>query len=210
MLEFKNYSLDCRKDYSKLRVDSIVHFDDKTESYSNGTPLCWDLSFLSRICIENYSIYHICIKTISNGNYNSVTDFKKIWKLNGIKQGIYDNSYLNKSGKVYLGITQAQGIDGFMLNHSSLIVLVPKDNTFHVAEIFNLFAKVEYDFILGVNNTLLLKLYSSTTGAIVLYYCTTNETSLTIVGKNAENLFSNSDILNWEAKRSDSIYRIPV
>lgn len=207
---YDTFKMETQTDYVKLSAEAIIQFKDVRDElygqcFSFGTPKCWDDAFLEKINILLYDIYYLCTSTVSLGNYNSVTDYKKVWGLIDITPGIYDNSYLIQRGKVYFGIKQVSGKNGFLSAISPTLILVPKEKTILSKEIFNIFERNEFDFLSDYTDGYNL-IFSEIQRLIpnsILLRC---GDGLNIYGKDIEKLFTANDIQKWEdnAPTSDS------
>ena len=101
MIRFENYQVIKAPNCLKLSAEDLICFDRiGDEDFALGTPECWDSEFLKKVNIDQFDLYFIYTKTIPYGQYNRITDYKKIWGLNHLEKGEYDNSYENKRGKV--------------------------------------------------------------------------------------------------------------
>lgn len=196
----------------KLYAEMLVRYENEySESLQQGTPKWWDDYLLQNIDIDNFNIIFICSCTVPRGQYNRVTDYKKVWNLNELERGIYDNAYMNDAGKVYFGIIQAQGELAFRSNTAATILLVKKEFEVVCEDIFQIFQKYRYDFSAVINSD--DSIYSQVCGlyedSILLRYNCTDETSLNIYGDNIERLFFNLDVSKFNNCEEDVVYRKP-
>lgn len=207
MLEI-SYDLEQKISYAKILADMCVQFETYgEEDYSIGTPQCWDDTFLNRVNIDDYDVYHICYCLVRTGSYNSVTDYKKIWGLTGVSTGLFDGTYLTENGKVYFGISCGRGEKCFRSDASSIIILLPKRTPICMEDIFNLFKIKSCEFFDGSTDVALSTIAEWLKGSIVLRYAWSNEVSLTIFGHDAEKIFNQSDIRTWQMSDSGLVFR---
>lgn len=207
---FDSNGIKKNKGHVKLYTEKIVQFENKyCENLQRGTPKWWDDYLLQNITIDDYRIYFICSCTLPNGQYNRMTDYKKVWGLNGLEQGIYDNTYKNDVGKVYFGIIQTQGEEAFRSNIASMIFLVKKEYEIDCDDIFRIFQKCRYDFrnVMNMEDGILVQICDLYKESILLQYNCTKEISLNIYGNNIEQLFSSLNINKYDNYEDDVIFR---
>lgn len=172
-----------------------------------GSPKCWDDTFFNRININNYAIYHICGKLVFSGSYNSVSDFKKIWKLANIQKGEFEGSYFTEKGKVYFGITKGYGEESFYSSDSSIMVLLPKEMRLDYFEVFSEFEKNKVEFLYGDATPCLKHLAERYKDSFVLYYIFDDGDNLTVFGSNCGRMFVQSDLKDWPTVDPILVYR---
>lgn len=144
---FDSYKIIIEPGHIKLYAEMLVQFENEhNENLQNGTPKWWDDYILQNIELEHYYMYFICSCTMPKGSYNRVTDYKQVWGLNGLEQGIFASTYMNNVGKVYFGIIKAEGQMAFRSNTAATILLVKKEYEIVCKDIFELFQKYQYDF----------------------------------------------------------------
>ena len=198
--------------YIKLYAEMLVQYENEyCENLQRGTPKWWDDYILQNVEIDDYHIYFICSCVLPRGQYNRVTDYKKVWGLNGIERGIYDNSYMSDSGIVYFGIVQAHGEMAFRSNTASTILLVKKEMDIVCENILEIFQNYEYDFktMRGSENIMLKSVCELYENSILLRYNYIGEISLDIYGKNIEQTFSKIDISQYDNSEAEVVYRKP-
>ena len=207
MLEI-SYDLEQKISYAKILADMCIQFETYgEEDYSIGTPQCWDDTFLNRVNIDDYDVYHICYCLVLTGSYNSVTDYKKIWGLTGVSTGLFDGTYLTENGKVYFGISCGYGEKCFRSDTSSIIILMPKCTQICVDDIFNLFKTRNCEFSGRSTDDALSTIAEWLKGSIVLRYSWNDEVSMTIFGHDAEKIFNQSDMRTWHMSDSGLVFR---
>lgn len=199
MIRFENYQVRKSRNYLKLSAEALLYFDRiGEEDYTMGVPESWNLEFLKKVNIDQFDLYFICTKTIPHGQYNRVTDYKRVWGLNHLEKGEYDNLYENKRGRVYFGIKKATGKDSFMQGISPVVLLLPSGSEIDFDELFNYFKNSEFDFEIEENEDVLFGIQRIFSESILLRYCVREEVSMSIYGRRAELFFSNEDAQRWE------------
>lgn len=191
-----------------LDGDCEIEFEySDNEIIRLGTPKCWDDALLSRLDFEELSIYHICGTLMEHGRYNAVTDHRKIWGLNHLEKGLYDNSYMVKNGKVYFGITQGKGKDCFLSDTSSTMLLVPDRCELDPNEVFLLFKDKEVEFRKSDVVESLKTLIDIVPDLIALHYSAFNGAKLYILNQSIEGLLKESDLMSWPKNNVEIVIR---
>lgn len=211
-MRFESNRIKKEPGHVKLCAEMLVQFENKyCEDIQGGTPKWWDDYVLQNIKIEEYHIYFVCSCTLPKGQYNCVTDYKKVWGLNGLEQGIYDNTYINDSGKVYFGIVQTQGEEAFRSSVSTTILLVKKEFEIVCEDIFGIFQRYRYDFGFGNDseNIILTYVCGLYKDSILLRYNYMGEASLDIYGKNIEHIFPKLNISKYDDHEVEVVCRRP-
>ena len=209
---FESYEIIKEPGRVKLYTEMLVQFENNcSENIQNGTPNWWVDYILQNINVEHYHIYFICSCTVPRGKYNRVTDYKKVWGLNKLERGIYDNTYLNNVGKVYFGIIRAQGESAFRSNAAATILLVKKECKILCEDIFEIFQKHQYDFdrFIDSNDLILAQVCELSKNSILLRYNCTGEINLNIYGESIEKLFSELDVSKYNNCEEEVVYRKP-
>lgn len=208
MITFYNYAIIKKINYVKLTADFCVEFEDiNHEDYFLGTPECWDRSFLEKVDIEKFNLYFICSNTVAMNSYNKVTDWKKVWGLNDIPIGIYDNAYINESGKVYFGIVEDKASNHFGDPTSSTLLLLPQNVSILPDMIFEFFKENHFDFNNEKDNCLLFQLQSLIPSSILLRYFVGENASVSIYGNNVESIFSEENVEQWRKEFTFPVLR---
>ena len=210
MQHFENYRLEKLNYGLKLHVDFSLVFQHQKEEFEPvtiGTPKCWDDSFLNRVNIYEFNIYFLCVHFVPFNRVNRVTDYKTIWGLCNLSQGIYENAYDIEKGRIYFGITEANGEIGFKSNISPILLLVPKNQDFSIEKLFDCFMEEKYNFTDDFTSSLLMQIEQVAPDSIILHYCVFPTISLSIYGKGTQNLFNEQDILQWENCKTVAIYK---
>jgi len=198
----------------KLYAEMIVQYEDEySEATSVGTPKWWDDTFLKEIDIYKYDIYFICTSVLPHGTYNSVSDYKKIWGLNRIDRGIYDNTFLSDYGKVYFGIVKAYGESAFRSSVASTMLLVEKDEEILCDDIFELVRGgwLDAKSSAEVKDHMLRRICAINKCSYLLKYNYNDNygVSLCIYGEDANKLFSTIDVSEFIGKDECVVYRKP-
>ncbi len=209
---FENFEIVERHNRIKIYSEMLVQFENiRNENIQNGTPQCWDDWFLRSIDIEDYNIYFICTHTVSHGRYNRITDYKKVWGLNELDYGIYDNAYINDYGKVYFGIIKAHGAGAFRSSTSSTLLLVKKNKSLSCEKIFEIFKKNKCDFryTLDLEDLSLNQVFALDAENILLRYNCMEENSLLVFASDIEYLIAKFETEEYDAQNVKVVYRKP-
>lgn len=190
-----------------LSADACVMFEHANENVSFGTPKCWDDTFLSRINIEEYSIYHVSGVMMRYGNYNRLTDHGGVWRLMDIPKGQFDGAYMTPEGKVYLGISVGYGKDAFLSYIASTIILFPRTYAPDCNCIFQQFKSDSITFTNEDADKSLQALVKTFNGAIALKYSTKNGGSMTVFAEKPAEIFLQSDLTKWPRYNSETVFR---
>lgn len=206
---YYNYIVERENTYLKITAERFLDFQHSdNELVMQGTPKWWDDYVISKINLCDFDIYFLCTYTAVHGQYNKLTDYKKVWGLHRIEKGFYDNYYENTKGRVYFGIQK--GREQLSLKHtgSSTILLLPKKFKLDANKIFNVFREHKFDFskIEAFEHQVLVEVSMLYEGSILLKYNSTNEVSLLIFNNKLEDWF-NEDILISHEGASETVYR---
>lgn len=152
--------------------------DDITSVYiENGKEIVElkELAYLEKYICEKFNFAKfkkiiLLMYLVPSGNFNVVTDKKGIWGLTGQVEGIYQNTYLCGSGKVYFGITDnfnEKSLNGVVINAT---VFMPTNSVISYENIFQIFATAKFDLISSSDeeNNLLEKVQKAIPNSIVL------------------------------------------
>lgn len=211
MWYYDNYTVERKDSSLKITADAILVFDhNDNEIVHCGTPKWWDDYLTGKINLCNFNIYFLCSHTVPHGQYNRLTDYKKVWGLEGVEKGFYDNYYENNKGRVYFGIKKGDERQSLSNIESSAIILLPKEIKLDANKVFNIFKDNTFDFSENrVNEYLtLLKVNSLYGGSILLKYNSTHEVSLLIFYDKLDDWFNN-DVLASHKGANETIYRRP-
>lgn len=206
MIQFENYQVIKAPNRLKLSADIVLFFDKfGDEDFAFEAPKCWDSEFLKKINIDQFDLYFIYAKTIPHGQYNRITDYKKIWGINHLSRGEYDNSYDNKRGKVYFGVKKAKGEKAFMQKTSPMVLLLPIGNEINYDILFNGFKNSRFDFETEEGCNVLSDIQRTFAESYLLRYHLCGTVSMSIYGQNAESLFCSEDTKRWEVINQNNI-----
>lgn len=208
MERFNHYTIERRCDYLKLNTEMLLDFaNEVNENFLLGTPKCWDDTLLERITIDNYDIYFLCAHIVPYSKVSRITDYRKIWGLCNLPQGIYENAYDNEYGRVYFGIVKTDGTKGFRIGISPFILLVPKGQNFSSERLFCCFLNEKYDFDEDISLNVISKIKQIIPDGILLHYCVLPQISLSIYGNDVHMLFDEQDCLQWENRKTEPVYK---
>lgn len=208
---YYNYLVERWNSHLKITADKFLDFKQSdNELVMQGTPKWWDDYVLSKINLCDFNIYFICMYTVTHGQYNKVTDYKKVWGLHRIEKGFYDNFYENTKGRVYFGIQK--GNEQHLLKHidSSTILLLPKKFELDADKIFNIFRKHKFDFSQesGSGYQTYIEVNMLYNGSYLLKYNSTDEVSLLIFNNQLKDWFD-SNILASAEGACETVFRKP-
>lgn len=205
---YYNYIVERNASYLKICAEKFLDFQHSDNEFVMlGTPKWWDDYLISKISLCEFDVYFICTYTAIHGQYNRLTDYKKVWGLHEIEKGFYDNYYENDKGRVYFGIQK--DLEKKFLNYtgSSTILLLPKRIKLDADKIFDIFREHKFDFsetnISGTQT--LVKISMLYEGSILLKYNSTNEISLTIFNNKLEDWFK-TDLLTSHEGDYETVY----
>ena len=205
MIQFENYQVNKAPNRLKLSAEVLICFDEiGDEDFALEAPECWNLEFLKKVNIDQFDMYFIHTKTIPYGQYNRITDYKKIWGLNHLEAGEYDNSYNNEKGRVYFGIKKGNGNKAFMQETSSMVLLLPAGNEINYDILFNCFKNSRFDFEIEENEDVLYNIQQKFSESFLLRYYLREIVSMSIYGQNAESFFDYEDAKRWEVMNSNN------
>lgn len=206
---YYNYIVEREASCLKITAEKFLdfHYSD-SEPVMQGTPKWWDDYVISKIDLNNFKIYFLCTCTVTHGQYNRLTDYKKVWGLHKIEKGFYDNYYENSKGRVYFGIQKVPQQQSLMYIGSSTILLLPKKIELDADKIFNIFKNHKFDF----SETKLseckpfVEVSMIYEGSIILKYNCTNEVSLLLFHKKLDDWFNKDTLISHEGD-SETVYR---
>ena len=198
MLKVLLYAYESAGICAKLTAETCIQFDSPdSENYRVGTPLCWDDTILSQIDIDRFNIYHICYNAMKRGLYNRVTDWKSVWRLNGIPKGEYTDAYHVDDKKIYIGVHKGCGEDYFRSGISAVMILIPLESQISAKEIGEMFKDSSCDFSMESISAVLTKISKQVSGSISLSYSYTNIISLNLFCCNLGSIITETDICAW-------------
>lgn len=125
MVFYENMNLLLSKDMATFTANALWQIDEN-DNMDASIPIIWDDIILQLINITDYQIYYLCLHSIRQGEYNTVTDYKGIWKLKGLPDGMTKGYYDTSNGRVYWGILKGDGIKDFKSHYSNVMILVRK------------------------------------------------------------------------------------
>lgn len=199
MIRFNNFSIRKQNAQVVLHADCLYEPTiDEKGSFELGTPICWDETLLSRLCFTGYINYHIFSHTIAREKVNRITDYKKVWGLCNIPEGVYSNYYDNSASRTYFGIDVSHDDIGFRSRSSSVIVLCPNDQMIPYETLFSFFCNSKNNYFESPNFTHLKSISDLLPKCIVLHYSFNGYAQLIVLGNSVESLFYNNDCSVWE------------
>lgn len=209
---FDSYEATINAKHMRLYAEMLVQFNSaQNESISFGTPKGWDELILHCVRIERYNIYYICADTLSKEKVNRITDYKQIWGLIGMQEGVFTGEYTNKTGKVYFGVAGEDSEAPLSSGISAMILLVRKENAFKGEDVFKIFK--EHQYIFGEksdeSDQVLIQVSELYEDSILLRYDCMGQVSLDVYGGNVERLFSNVDFDYYNKSEDEAVWRRP-
>ena len=130
----------------------VIYQPDYNESIIIGTPEKWNYFLSNLFESENYIAYHICSAVLPIDRCNSVTDFKKVWKINNLPKGRSGFQYDTGNKRVYLGIIEDGIKDAFFRDYSPMIVLFPANDRIQDDTLYNIFREESHIFVSDVDS----------------------------------------------------------
>lgn len=201
---FCNYIIEKQPQSIKITADFVADFQHSdNETLMIGTPKWWDDYVANNIDFSNFDLYFLCSRTVYHGQYNSVTDFKKVWGLNKLEKGFYENQYFNNKGKVYFGIIKGDGENSFRSIKSSMVLFIPKGLSINADEIYKIISSEEFDFLEmeEASYKALKEISQLCKGSILLKYTCINEVSLLVFGNTLANWFNKEKLICFNRVR---------
>ncbi len=189
MILFENFQCLKKQNYVKLSVEPVLYFERSgNEDYKLTIPQNWLLDFWNRINGQQYDLYMIYSQLVPHGQFNKLTDYKKIWGLKHIEKGEYENTFDTEKGRVYFGIKKERGLDAFTNSSSKTIVFMPEDTELDFSKVYEYCKKSESDNCDFDENALFLlqKIYQD---ILIVQYNFHEKISMSIFGKNIGEYF---------------------
>ena len=208
MIKFCDYQI--RKSSNKITLTANYFYDpscSEPKSFVLGTPKCWDDAILDRLPINEYINYHIFSYVLRREKVTRITDYKKVWGLNRIKEGVFSNYYDTNRERIYFGVDISYGIEGFRTILSPTILLIPHDSCPASENIFNCFNKLQINFSHEETELKINQIQQMIPNSIILHYAHHSGASLTIYGDNVDSIFDSRDCLIWEKSSSEQLCR---
>ena len=193
MIIFDDYALDKEKNYVAFSA-SALHVVDQDEIMEMGCmPIQWPEAVHAKIDFEKYDKYCVCIHEIAHGFYNRLTDYKGIWKLLSMPQGITGDAYNVERGRVYWGIME---VPKTLLWYkiSNMCFLLPKGSLFPVDELKGVLEEYHIGFGIYPNKSFFKKLLNVIPNSYLMYYKEGLDHKLEIYGSFVESLFVCADV----------------
>lgn len=134
---YKNFNIQKELNHVTLSAESIKVLEVAKDDFVPHRVSCPSvlLNIISpRLDLSKYDKY--IVYTLLVTDYNRVTDYKKIWGLKNIDNGIYDNNYLIDSGKVYFGIAKS---DESEIKTPEISIYVMNGTKIDFDEVFQIF-----------------------------------------------------------------------
>lgn len=169
MIIYDNYSLEKEHNYVAFsaRAMRIIEQDEMVET--GCMPIQWNKALHTRIDFEKYNQYCICIHEIAHGFYNRLTDYKGIWGLLSLPQGIAGHAYNVERGRVYWGIMEASQTSPWY-KVSDICVLLPRGVLFPVDTLKDLLEEYQIGFEICPNKSFFEKLLNVIPNSYLMYY----------------------------------------
>lgn len=207
MIKFFNYTIS--KQYAEiiLRADYLYEpsFDEK-DSFTLGTPKCWDDTFLERFRLDGYIIYHIFSYTLAKEKVNRITDHKNVWGLCNIPKGTYSNYIDNTKSRTYVGIDVSYDDIGFRSKASSTVIICSNNSKIPYDDLFSLFCNSRINFFEDPRYMQLKTISNYLPDCVLLHYSICESAQLVVLGNDVESLFCEKDCSTWETCSNISLY----
>lgn len=191
MFVYSNESEQISENRIVFSADAVLEVEED-ESFEAPVPALWDDRILRGIDVDQYDIYYICTHPRRTGQYNSVIDFKKVWKLSNLPKGILDGAYDADEGRVYWGVYKARGEEGFRKHLSPTLLLSPRAaEPLNPDSLYALWKKYRLGFGDALPEPLVNELNPAKNSRYLLHYAhVLSNPSLEIWGPNADTVFS--------------------
>lgn len=194
--KYHNFTLLKGKNFVILQADEECVLEKFEDDFNFGYKQC-DLlkSIIYKKCLDqNYVQYHIY--TLKTSLHNSLTDYKKIWKLGKFQQcGKFDGYYDLETARVYFGIGDGSELpfSNAFLNQVTLLVPIGEEICF--LEIFNVFKENFFNSNLDENKIFeaLKELQQKIRNSIAIYEFP-HQAKIVILGQLVEEKFDVLDL----------------
>lgn len=201
MCLFDSYKIETQPGHVRLSAEMTVQFEDASEEYISGTPKWWDDRILQALPIDRYRSLFICTQTVPSEKVSRISDYKQVWGLKSMPQGSFADTYTTDAGKVYFGIVEAEFCSGM----SETVLLFQKGHEVAHRDVFEVFKRCRYDFKRS-DDPALRQVCALAEGLILLRY-DIHKVSLDIYGKDIEPLFSGVDLMQYENREDEPIFK---
>lgn len=193
MIVYDNYVLEKEHNYVAFSVEAmrIIERDEMVEL--GCMPIQWNEALHAKIDFEKYDQYCVCIHEVAHGFYNRLTDYKGIWGLLSLPQGIAGHAYDVERGRVYWGIMEAPQAPSWY-KISDMCFLLPKGALFPVDTLKELLEEYHIGFEICPNRSFFEKLLNVIPNSYLMYYKEGQNYKLELYGAFVENLFVKKDI----------------
>lgn len=191
MFVYLNETERTAKNKITLSAEAVLEVETD-ESFEVPVPAIWDKQILSSVDIDQYDIYYICTHPRRTGQYNRITDFKRIWKLANLPEGIRDGAYDADEGRIYWGVYKARGEAGFKKHLSPTVLLSPcTEKPPELDSLYALWKKYRIGFDDVLPEELVNELNPVANKHYILHYANVmSNPTLEIWGANADAIFS--------------------
>ena len=177
MIKFFNDRVTSADRVVQFSVDYVMEYKNESdENWSIYPPPYWDSTIAKVIDFRKFDCWNIYVSKVPHGLHNRITDYKKIWNLNCITPGFYDNYYDTPNARIYFGIKkemnteQLSKLSRHLPTLKSIILLTPKNINYSSWEfVFDIFRLRQYD-LNGDSIELLKELQSAIFGSYLLEY----------------------------------------
>lgn len=201
MYLFDSYKIETQPGHVRLSAEMTVQFEDANEECAFGTPKWWDDRILQALPIDRYRSLFICTQTVPSEKVSRISDYKHVWGLKSMPHGDFADAYTTDAGKVYFGIIEAEFSSGL----SGTVLLVEKGHEVAYRDIFEVFKRCRYDFK-QPDDAALRQVSVLAEGLILLKY-DIHKVSLDIYGKSVEPLFSGVDLMQYENREDEPVFK---
>lgn len=194
MIALDNYHLDKESNHVVFSARPLITIEHDEAMEMGKMPKRWNEALHDKIDFEKYDQYSVCTHECLHGFYNRLTDYKGIWKLLGIADGIADCSYDVNKGRVYWGITKTLNL--YQQCHiRNVAILLPRGKSLPIDEIKQLWEDKQIGFEIHPNKDLFQIMQNIMPNAYLIYYTENEGCRLELYGFQVENKFDLSDIV---------------
>lgn len=168
---------------------------EANETFEAPVPAIWDKQILGSVDIDQYDIYYICTHPRRTGQYNRITDFKRVWKLANLPEGIRDGAYDTDEGRIYWGVYKARGEAEFRKHLSPTMILsLRAEKPLELDSLYALWKKYRIGFDDVLPEELVNELNPAANKRYILHYANVmSNPTLEIWGANADTIFSRNE-----------------
>lgn len=175
----------------QISADYVIQFENENEEeiYSMSLPKTWIDILQSKFPNQEYDVYKIFFKSLKKEIVNRITDYKKIWGLMKLNQGIKEDFCETTSHKIYFGIDKVNLLD---FSYGDQVIICKPKNTILDIDRTLLSVKAHYNGDVASLQAMAEEIIKNETDAFLITWNVDDYINLTIHGA-VENRFSCHD-----------------